>query len=1829
MGTDEARKPISHSAAAAISAAAMIAISLGLTILGPNDAARLSVPILGAIALSLGQLALTDRPPSAVQFVQDAVVLAVLTAGRNESVGAWQLPGTWQDLFHITPAGVTIACAAYFLASGSSLLWADRHLALLERAAIALMPFAFNLLLALGATGLMRQLGEGVSFVAAVPEAGMVAIGRAILLFLLGETLVALLVATMRGHWLRDRRLHLLLLLSTAHAALTPIIADLPTKLTQLGALESAVIGIACAALAQAGLWASVFLTTGVLIDALLGKPPTYPAARKHWQNGLVKGSIYGGLFSFILLTIAAVLRQPDFVETVTRSPISAGALFGALMYPVAATIVASADETPPFFGRLLDNFRQPQSYLRGVVVGIGVGLALSSELRQANGLARFLALFVIGATAYAGVDIVYDLSRIVRHDRRRLQTWRVYGLGAVLGGLVAGALGWYFDAPQIAVVSAKFSAYTDLNYAVSGRGTSNYIIYALFNKWGAVDLGPVAGGMRLFYDESLSGVINWSLAAPLFSINYFVLSALMRRSLTPLKELFSARGVEGLVEQAVRVMRWGLWMAPVIYSFLRLAPDPSWYNQDGAVRTIAATAADLVLPDSAFRTWSLTVFTGLLAYDWLRVVIWFDHMGLRVATLVNLSFLGGDRADEAAARFAGHRARTRFIPEGIRRFATWAPLLIPFYIPRGAEWDTAWNAAEQMRATRPPWPMPVVSVVVAYVIAAVVGGAIIALVASRARVKLAAPGRTLPGVPVCLRASDQRRRLSNGFIALELLSDGRGYFHIHSTARKGGPIDITRRPSDPLQMRGPFFYLKEKGAARHWSIGYEPVQIAGPDYSFSHFSTAGLRIRNTVDDVSAAMELTLADSDCVAIQRVRLVNRLDRPRQMMLTSFQELALHDMNAYVRDPDFNSLHVETAFVGPLNAIFARNKLLRDGARKQEERRMSREMAFHAVQANNGIRLIGYEDSRNRFIDSGGLRHPRGVDGDMREPADEGKLCSFDPAASLTVIVDLGPRQTAEIVFVTGHARNEFAAADLIARYIGTTAPDAEMLSATLARQRQLQPKPALRPQIWPFAMTATELRLTHQTPRPWAHIMANPQGYGTLVSNEGETYSFSGNARHNGLTPFSFDSVPVPVPGQLIYVVDLTTGEADTVGFVPFRRPDARHDVIYGPGSATFKKTRAQSQIELTIFVPPDLAADVRLLTIRNQSTERKRFRIVPYFDMALDESPQDSLTWLETIYDRQANTLLFFNSHNDFQRGWAFVSTSLSPTTVETVRSRFVGTVGRDLTNPIMVETGESDQSRKDDLRRIAAFAGEIEVEAGAEASVVVVLGQAAAREQAVALAVRLRQLEAARSALQATRDWWTLRTNAVRIKSNNEAFDRLVNHWLPYQLLTSRLWGRTGPNQRGGATGFRDQLQDVLPLMFHDATLARRQILLHAGQQFPEGDVLKWWHAAPQGGTGLGQRTHASDPHLWLPYVVSRYVLATNDKDLLSEKVAYLDGPPVRRGTDTELIAPRPSREIGDVYEHCCRAIDYTLNRMGTHGLPLIGAGDWNDGLDLVGFKGRGESVWLAFFLYDVLVSFAQHLARDDSTAARYQSAARLLKSAIQTAWRDGHYVLAFDDSGVPLTSKSAMTAVWPILSGAVDYERGKAALERGLAEFERDNRILLLTPPFDERSIPYPGRIADYPAGVRENGGQYSHGVSWAVDAFVRLAEIARDRGDPATASRLLGRAFTCWCKISPLGKTDGAELAVYGLAPHQQPADIYDGAGYGGRGGWSWYTGSAARMLSAAYAILGLKMKDGKIIIPDDIFAPKGELRVLSVQVGDRIVKAPQKQGAVQTH
>jgi cyclic beta-1,2-glucan synthetase len=516
-------------------------------------------------------------------------------------------------------------------------------------------------------------------------------------------------------------------------------------------------------------------------------------------------------------------------------------------------------------------------------------------------------------------------------------------------------------------------------------------------------------------------------------------------------------------------------------------------------------------------------------------------------------------------------------------------------------------------------------------------------------------------------------------------------------------------------------------------------------------------------------------------------------------------------------------------------------------------------------------------------------------------------------------------------------------------------------------------------------------------------------------------------------------------------------------------------------------------------------------------------------------------------------------------------------------------------------------------------FSRDIEIAPGAQTSIAIVLGQASDGVLALnaARAARPPDVEAH---LAATRAHWVGLLGKVQVSTNRPDFDRLVNVWLPYQVIASRLFGRVGPNQRGGAFGYRDQLQDVLPLIFIEPRLARKQIVLHAGQQFLEGDVLKWWHLAPNGQTGLGQRTKASDPHLWLPYVLARYVAATGDNGVLDVNVAYLEGPAVPEGEDTWVIAPRASRESGDVYEHCRRAIDYTLRHLGSNGLPLLGAGDWNDGIDALGREGRGTSVWMGFFFYDVLTRFIPlALAKSGSDfAARCEEARTALRAALEVGWQGSHYALDFADNGQPLGMPNAMTTGWPAYSGAVDHARGVASIEGGLESIEKANRILLLEKPFFEHSTPYPGRIADYPPGVRENGGQYSHGASWIIDGFVRLSEEARAADDVAGAARLMARAFTIFEKISPLKKTDPDNLARYGLAPNQQPADIYDGYGHDGRGGWSWYTGSAARMLSAAYAMIGLKMIDGQVVVAAELFEAKGELQVRALHAGgqDRV-------------
>ena len=639
---------------------------------------------------------------------------------------------------------------------------------------------------------------------------------------------------------------------------------------------------------------------------------------------------------SGLLLSVQAFVAEPGAVSLFLASGLVGAALAGAALFPLARTILESTDSTPPFVGRLKQHYLEPTNFVSGAVVGAGILLAFGNGLPTAAGLERFLFGFAFGALAYVGAILFGDMRDMASGLRKRPRSWRPYALGVLLGGVVGGAVGWYFDLAQLDVVRAHFIDHVHVNYGAAGRPDTPYVINPFFSKWGAMHMGMVDGAVKLFYLESLSGVIQWIFAAPLFSINLFFLTALLKRDLAPLRLLFSAEGVRRLADNAIVVLRWGLWMAPIIYAFLKVAPDPTWYNQDGLIRTSVAAYMNASLPPSQFRDWSLSIFTALLTYDWLRVLIYFDHMGLRVATLVNLSFVGGDMADESSARFLGAKSRSRAIPEGLRRFGTWAPLLIPFYIPRGAEWDKAWDGAA---AAHSAGVTPIVSLLLGYGLFAL--GLCLALAlfiltrpGMRAKVDVNAP-----------------LALGNGLLSLALARDGQSAFRVESAARRGPSIDMTRRHgrSDSSARRLPLFQRGNGGRAAAPVVARQRADRT----RFWDFHFGLRRIGR-----SARARSTI----CVARRSVEMVRRragrrlADQAHQSRrdVASFADrllprLVMNEGGVERRDAAYNALHVGTTFVRPLAAIFARNRLLKNQAGDFASKRLSREIAFHAIGA----------------------------------------------------------------------------------------------------------------------------------------------------------------------------------------------------------------------------------------------------------------------------------------------------------------------------------------------------------------------------------------------------------------------------------------------------------------------------------------------------------------------------------------------------------------------------------------------------------------------------------------------------------------------------------------------------------------------------------------------------------------------------------------------------------------------------------------------------------------------------------------------------------------
>jgi cyclic beta-1,2-glucan synthetase len=482
--------------------------------------------------------------------------------------------------------------------------------------------------------------------------------------------------------------------------------------------------------------------------------------------------------------------------------------------------------------------------------------------------------------------------------------------------------------------------------------------------------------------------------------------------------------------------------------------------------------------------------------------------------------------------------------------------------------------------------------------------------------------------------------------------------------------------------------------------------------------------------------------------------------------------------------------------------------------------------------------------------------------------------------------------------------------------------------------------------------------------------------------------------------------------------------------------------------------------------------------------------------------------------------------------------------------------------------------------------------------------------------------VEATQAKLAATRAWWLGRMRTLRVETSDAAFDRHLN-WLKYQAVVERLWARKGFYQSSGAFGFRDQLQDAVNLIWVDPALARRQILLHGRQQFVEGDVLHWFFLQPDGGTGLGARTHASDNLLWLGWAAAEYVRLTGDETILDEKLPYLEAemplPPLPEGRHGMGLFAHVSPHEETLCDHVLRAVDLVLEkRLGAHGLPLIGTGDWNDGLDAIGSEGRGESVWLGFFLHYTLENLLGLIERCKGPARRQFYCERLnrLKAAIESTWRGDRYLRAIHDDGTEIGVKDSgiweidvLTAAWAVMSG-INRERGRIMFDTALRVLERDAVILLGWPALREDSKPYLGRSSHYPEGVRENG-MYCHGVQWLIGAAHLLAGQFAADGDPAKAQLYRDTTIRLWRKIAPVSHVTPDKIEIYGGQPNQQAADLLTNF-EPGRMIWNGYTGAAGWMLrQSCEGVIGATLVNNHVVMPDDLTLPRGDLKIVRLQ------------------
>ena len=704
-----------------------------------------------------------------------------------------------------------------------------------------------------------------------------------------------------------------------------------------------------------------------------------------------------------------------------------------------------------------------------------------------------------------------------------------------------------------------------------------------------------------------------------------------------------------------------------------------------------------------------------------------------------------------------------------------------------------------------------------------------------------------------------------------------------------------------------------------------------------------------------------------------------------------------------------------------------------------------------------------------------------------------------------------------------------------------------------------------------------------TPAPWSNVISNPN-FGTVISESGGAYTWGENSQQFRLTPWYNDPVS-DTSGEAMYLRDEKSGAFWSPAALP-ARGKTPYNCRHGFGYSVFEHKENGIASELWVYVALDAPIKFSVLKVRNESGVSRRLSVTSYIEPVLGEMRSKTGMHIITEIDPKTRALFARNPYNtDFPERIVFLDVNEEVGSFSGDRTEFLGR-NRRMARPAAMTRERLSNRVGAAMDPCAAMQVKIDLADGEEREIVFTFGVGRDMNDARSLILRFRGSGAAQSALEAVCSYWSSTLGAVHVETPDKAINVLANGWLLYQTLACRIWARSGYYQSSGAFGFRDQLQDVMALIYTEPQLVREHILRCAAQQFREGDVLHWWHPP----SGHGVRTHSSDDYLWLPLAAHRYVTATGDAGVLDEHITFIEGRPLKAEDDAYYDLPTRSQESGTLYEHCIRAIRNGL-RFGQHGLPLMGSGDWNDGMNRVGYQGRGESIWLAFFLYHVLIKFSEIalLRGDEAFADQCKSeAANLTRNIREFGWDGQWYLRAYFDNSETLGSADnaecqidSISQSWSVLSGAGDPERSKTAMEEvNRLLVNRDASLIQLLKPSFDKSDSDPGYIKGYIPGVRENGGQYTHAAIWVIMAFAALGESSR--------------AWELLSIINPLnhGSTP-EEVMVYRAEPYVVAADVYALPPHTGRGGWTWYTGAAGWMYRLIVeSLLGLSLDVDKL-------------------------------------